>query len=85
MRFEVEQMLDAELRRGLSGRRRRGGCRQDDLLRLLAADRVAEPMAHEPEIVLHLGLELQLFDRRDLDIVGRLRSSPRSPGGSGSH
>ena len=39
---------------------------EDDLLRLAAADRVAEPMAHQAEVVVHLGLELELLQRRDL-------------------
>ena len=35
-------------------------------------DGVAQPVAHQPEVVVHLGLELELLERRDLDIVRRL-------------
>ena len=38
----------------------------------LARHAVAEAMAHQAEIVVELGLELELFERRDLHVVGRL-------------
>ena len=48
------------------------GGRQDDLPGLAARHAVAEAMTHHAEIVFELGLEPELFERRHLNVVGRL-------------
>ena len=50
----------------------RGGVGQDDVLRLLPGERVAEAVLDDAEIVFELRLERKLLDRRDPDVVARL-------------
>ena len=66
--FEVEQVLGAQL--AAPGLRRRA---ENDLLRLPARHGEAHAMTNHAEIVFELGFQLELFHRRDPNVVRRLR------------
>ena len=67
-RFEVNHLLGTQL----PGLRR--GASQDDLPGLAACHAVTQAMANQAEIVFEFGLELlELFERRNLNVVGWLR------------